>query len=53
MSLKTVHFICRSNTTTEELGELTKEANPEEINIDTDDSSDEDQEIEGQLTAKT
>ncbi len=31
----------RSNTTTEELGEMTKTNNPEEINIDSDESDDE------------
>lgn len=36
----------RSNTTDEELGELTKTTNPDEINIDEDYSSDEDQEVE-------
>lgn len=36
----------RSNTTDEELGELTKTTNPDEINIDEDYSSEEDQEVE-------
>ena len=40
-------FDFRSNTTDEELGELTKTTNPDEINIDEDYSSDEDQEVEG------
>lgn len=38
----------RSNTTDEELGEMTKTTNPDEINIDSDFSSDEDENIEGQ-----
>ena len=41
-----LYILFRSDTTTEELGELTKTNNPEEINIDTDES-DSDQEIEG------
>ncbi|XP_064616120.1 pre-mRNA-splicing factor SYF1-like [Liolophura sinensis] len=36
----------RSNTTNEELGEMTKTANPDEINIDEDFSSDEDETVE-------
>lgn len=36
----------RSNTTDEELGELTKTTNPDEINIDEDYSSDEDEDVE-------
>ena len=42
-------IICRSKTTDEELGELTKTTNPDEINIDEDYSSDEDQEVEGEI----
>ena len=43
-------FVCRSNTTDEELGELAKTTNPDEINIDEDYSSDEDEEVEGKET---
>ena len=39
----------RSNTTDEELGELTKTTNPDEINIDEDYSSDEDEQVEGNV----
>ncbi|XP_060607021.1 pre-mRNA-splicing factor SYF1-like [Ruditapes philippinarum] len=42
---KGIMFV-RSNTTEEELGEMTKTTNPDEINIDEDYSSDEDEEIE-------
>ena len=43
------HFfsIFRSNTTDEELGEFTKTSNPEEINIDEDFETDEEEEVEG------
>jgi len=37
----------RSSTTQEELGEMTKTNNPEEINIDDDAETDEDETIEG------
>ena len=37
----------RSNNTDAELGELTKTANPDEINIDDDFSSDDDEQVEG------
>lgn len=40
-------LIRRSTTTDEELGELTKTHNPEEINIDED--SDDDEQVEGGL----
>ncbi|KAH3792922.1 hypothetical protein DPMN_146423 [Dreissena polymorpha] len=36
----------RSNTTDEELGEMTKKTNPDEININEDFSTDEDEEVE-------
>lgn len=40
--------MCRSNATDEELGELTRTNNPEEIDIDDeDDNSDDDDAIEG------
>ena len=38
---------CRSNTTEEELGEMTKTHNPEEINIDDDFESDDEETVEG------
>ena len=46
-------YIYRSNTTEEELGEMTKTTNPDEINIDEDYSSDEDEEIEGKIISIT
>lgn len=42
---KNILFV-RSNTTDEELGEMTKTTNPDEINIDSDFSSDEDENVE-------
>lgn len=39
--------IYRSNTTDEDLGEYTKTTNPDEINIDDDFDTDEEEEIEG------
>lgn len=42
---KGIAFV-RSNTTDEELGELTKTTNPDEIDIDEDYSSDEDEDVE-------
>ena len=45
--------IYRSNTTDEELGEMTKTTNPDEINIDEDYSSDDDEEIEGKIISIT
>ena len=42
-----LHVYYRSNTTTEELGEMTKTTNPDEINIDEDYSTDEEEEVEG------
>ncbi|KAH3792946.1 hypothetical protein DPMN_146448 [Dreissena polymorpha] len=40
-------LVSRSNTTDEELGEMTKTTNPDNINIDEDFSTDEDEEVEG------
>ena len=40
-------WLPRSNATDEELGEMTKTTNPDEINIDSDFSSDEDENVEG------
>ena len=40
-------YFFRSNTTTEELGDIAKIANPEEITIDDDFSSDEEETVEG------
>jgi pre-mRNA-splicing factor SYF1 len=40
-------MMCRSETTDEELGEMTKTNNPEEINIDDEGSTDEDEQVEG------
>ena len=42
---KNILFV-RSNATDEELGEMTKTTNPDEINIDSDFSSDEDENVE-------
>lgn len=43
-------YVLRSNTTEDELNEMTKTTNPDEINIDEDYSTDEDEEIEGKLS---
>lgn len=40
-------WLLRSNATDEDLGEMTKTTNPDEINIDSDFSSDEDENVEG------
>jgi hypothetical protein len=39
---------CRSSTTAEELGEMTKTNNPEEIQLDSDVDTDEEKEAEGE-----
>ena len=48
-TIANLFFFYRSNTTNEELGEMVKTNNPEEINIDTDES-DEEEEVEGQCS---